>query len=59
MKLKDLLREVTPTRMAGPGEADITAMPIEYAPEYVKKFNETICADLGITAPDGYEAIEG
>ena len=26
MKLKDLLREVTPTRMAGPGEADITGV---------------------------------
>ena len=26
MKLKDLLREVTPTRMAGPGEADISGV---------------------------------
>ena len=38
--------------------ADISTMAIEYAPEFVKKYNPTICADLGITVPDGYEAIE-
>ncbi len=39
------------------GEADISTMAIEYAPEFVKKYNEAICADLGVTPPDGYEAI--
>lgn len=39
------------------GEADIAEMPIEYAPA-TPKFNEAICTDLGLTAPDGYEAIE-
>lgn len=40
------------------GEADISTMPIEYAPEFVKKYNEPMCTALGITAPEGYEAIE-
>lgn len=40
------------------GEADISSMPIEYAPEFVKKYNEPMCTALNITAPDGYEAIE-
>ncbi len=40
------------------GESDISTMAIEYAPEFVKKYNEAICADLGITPPDGYEPIE-
>lgn len=39
------------------GEADVAEMPIEYAPQFVKKYNETTCADLGITPPEGYEAI--
>ena len=39
------------------GEADVSTMAIEYAPDFVKKYNETICADLGLTAPEGYEAI--
>ena len=39
------------------GEADISEMPIEYAPQFTKKYNEAICADLGLTAPEGYEAI--
>ena len=39
------------------GEADVSEMAIEFAPEYVKKYNEAICADLGITAPEGYEVI--
>ena len=41
------------------GEADIASMPIEYAPQFTKKYNETICTDLGLTVPDGYEEIEG
>ena len=39
------------------GEADVSGMAIEYAPEFVKKYNPTICEDLGVTAPDDYEAI--
>ncbi|MDE7221558.1 MAG: ABC transporter substrate-binding protein [Oscillospiraceae bacterium] len=41
------------------GQADISTMPIEYAPEFVQKYNPTICDALGIAAPDGYVAIEG
>ena len=39
------------------GEADISEMPIEYAPQFIKKYNEAICADLGLTVPEGYEAV--
>lgn len=39
------------------GESSVSEMPIEYAPQYTKKYNETMCADLGLTAPEGYEAI--
>ena len=39
------------------GEADISTMPIEYT-DVTKKYNAAICEDLGLTAPDGYEAIE-
>lgn len=39
------------------GEADIASMPIGYT-TVTKKYNEAICTDLGITVPDGYEAIE-
>ena len=37
--------------------ADISTMPIEYAPEFVKKYNPTLCEALNVTAPEGYEAI--
>ena len=40
------------------GESDISQMPIEYAPQFTKKYNKTICDSLGIQIPDGYEAIE-
>lgn len=36
---------------------DISTMPIEYAPEFVKKYNPSLCEALNITAPEGYEAI--
>ena len=36
---------------------DISAMPIEYAPNFTKKYNAANCEALGITIPDGYEAI--
>ena len=39
------------------GEADISTMPIEYAPQFTKKYNAAICEDLGLTPPEGYEAI--
>ncbi len=38
------------------GEADISTMAIEYAP-VTKKYNAEICAEYGLTAPDGYVAI--
>ena len=40
------------------GEAKIEEMPIEYAPNFTKKYNKEICEELGITIPDGYEVIE-
>ena len=40
------------------GEADISTMPIENT-NVTKKYNKAICDDLGLTAPEGYEAIEG
>lgn len=33
-------------------------MEIGYAPKFTKKYNAEICKDLGITVPDGYEALE-
>lgn len=38
------------------GEANISDMAIEYAPA-TKKYNQTICEELGITIPEGYEKI--
>lgn len=40
------------------GESDISEMPIEYAPQFTKKYNKTLCEALGITVPDDYVAIE-
>lgn len=40
------------------GESKIEEMPIEYAPNFEKKYNAEICEELGITIPDGYEAIK-
>lgn len=37
--------------------ADISTMPIEYAPNVTKKYNAANCEALGLTPPDGYEAI--
>lgn len=39
------------------GEADIATMPVEYAPEVTQKYNAEMCQQLGITPPEGYEAI--
>ena len=40
------------------GEEDISQMPIEYAPQFTKKYNPTICEALGVEVPDDYVAIE-
>lgn len=40
------------------GGADITTMPVEYAPSQTKKYNKEICDELGLTPPEGYVAIE-
>ena len=40
------------------GDADISQMPIEYAPAVTPKYNADICESLGITVPDGYLPIE-
>ncbi len=39
------------------GETDVSQMPIEYAPNFTKKYNAAVCADLGLTPPEGYQAI--
>lgn len=41
------------------GESKVEEMPIEYAPQFTKKYNAEMCDSLGITIADGYEAIEG
>lgn len=40
------------------GGSDISAMPIEYAPNFTKMYNAEICEELSITVPEGYAAIE-
>ena len=40
------------------GEADISTMPVEYAPQVTKKYNAANCETLGVTVPDDYAAIE-
>ena len=37
--------------------ADISTMPVEFAPNVTKKYNAANCEALGITPPDDYEAI--
>ena len=37
--------------------ADVSTMDVRFAPNVTKKYNAAICAELGITAPEGYEAI--
>lgn len=38
--------------------ADVSQMAVEYAPQVTKKYNASICEQLGITVPEGYEAIQ-
>ncbi|WP_087066758.1 ABC transporter substrate-binding protein [Intestinibacillus massiliensis] len=40
------------------GGKDISTMEIQYAPNLTKKYNKEICDELGLTPPEGYEAIE-
>lgn len=44
-------------RILAEGE-DISQMPVEYAEHFTKKYNETICQELGIEVPDGYVVLE-
>ena len=37
--------------------ADPAEMEIQYAPQFTKKYNADMCDALGLTAPEGYEAI--
>ena len=39
------------------GEADISTMPIAYAPQFTTKYNAEIAAELNVTIPDDYVAI--
>lgn len=39
------------------GEADVSKMPIEYAPNFTKMYNAEICDELGIVVPSDYQAI--
>lgn len=39
------------------GEADISTMPVEFAPTVTKMYNATNCETLGITVPDDYSPI--
>lgn len=41
------------------GESNVAEMPIEYAPQFTKKYNAANCEALGVTVPEGYVAIEG
>ena len=43
-------------RILADGE-DISTMPIEYAPEFTKKYNADLCAQLGVEIPSDYVAI--
>ena len=38
--------------------ADVSTMQIKFAPKVTKQYNESICKELGIKIPEGYEKIE-
>ena len=40
------------------GEADISEMPVQFAPQVTKKYNAANCDALGITVPEDYVVIE-
>lgn len=37
---------------------DISTMPIEYAAQFTKRYNEAICEELGIEVPEDYVALD-
>lgn len=37
--------------------ADVSKMEVEFAPEFVKKYNPELCEKFGITVPDGYVSV--
>lgn len=37
--------------------ADVSTMEVRFAPNVTKKYNAEICSELGVTVPEGYEAI--
>ena len=39
------------------GESNVSEMPVEYAPQFTKKYNADLANALGITIPSDYEAI--
>lgn len=39
--------------------ADVSTMPIQYAPTFTKKYNAELCQSMGVTVPEDYVAIEG
>ena len=41
------------------GEADISTMAVESAPNVTKMYNAANCEALNITVPEGYSPIEG
>lgn len=38
--------------------ADVTTMPVEFAPQVTKKYVASRCEELNVTVPEGYEAID-
>lgn len=38
--------------------ADVSEMPVEFAPQVTKEYVASRCEELNVTVPDGYEAIE-
>lgn len=41
------------------GEAKVSEMPIEYAPNFTKMYNPTLCDALGLTPLEGYAPLGG
>ena len=41
------------------GEAKISEMPVQYAPEFTKQYNAANCDALGVTVPGDYTPLEG
>ena len=40
------------------GEAKISELPVQYAPEFTKQYNAANCEALGITVPEDYSPLE-